>query len=247
MTMHDWSRVDDDAFHHFHGAWIFALARALNAGRLPPGYYAFGEQHLSRKSGDVLGLHASDPDSAPPPAHPGDRAVALAEALPRVSRTVPLKVAPVGKQRTLSVRHSRGHRIVALVEVVSTSNKATGTGRAEFVEKVTAALRGGIHCAVLDVLPRGRHDPSGMHGLIVDELGGEDEAVPPHKQFTFSSYLATDEPVAYLQHFALGEPVPNVPLFLTPQHYIDLPAAESYAEAYRDMPEFFREILGRPA
>ena len=36
MPMHDWTRVDPNDYHHFHLAWIAALAHALNTGRLPP-------------------------------------------------------------------------------------------------------------------------------------------------------------------------------------------------------------------
>ena len=28
MIAHDWTRVEDGTFHHFHGAWIFELAVA---------------------------------------------------------------------------------------------------------------------------------------------------------------------------------------------------------------------------
>jgi hypothetical protein len=47
MGIHDWSRVDDGIFHHFHYAWIEELTRSLNAGVLPPDYYALAEQHAA--------------------------------------------------------------------------------------------------------------------------------------------------------------------------------------------------------
>ena len=40
MPIHDWTRVDAGIFHHFHVTWIPEIARALNAGLLPDGYYA---------------------------------------------------------------------------------------------------------------------------------------------------------------------------------------------------------------
>jgi len=36
MPIHDWTRVDAGVFHRFHHEWIFAIARALKAGVLPP-------------------------------------------------------------------------------------------------------------------------------------------------------------------------------------------------------------------
>ncbi len=39
-----WTRVDAGLVHAFHQDWIGVLARALNAGVLPPGYFALHEQ-----------------------------------------------------------------------------------------------------------------------------------------------------------------------------------------------------------
>ena len=44
MPIHDWTRVDAGLFHAFHQDWIGVLARALNAGVLPPDYFALREQ-----------------------------------------------------------------------------------------------------------------------------------------------------------------------------------------------------------
>jgi hypothetical protein len=44
MPIHDWTRVRANRFHDFHQSWTIALRNALNAGRLPPGYFATVEQ-----------------------------------------------------------------------------------------------------------------------------------------------------------------------------------------------------------
>lgn len=43
MPLHDWNRTSDGQFHHFHNAWIYQLAEALNAGLLPSEFLAAGE------------------------------------------------------------------------------------------------------------------------------------------------------------------------------------------------------------
>src|SRR4051812_37818766 len=117
MPVHDWTRVKPDIFHHFHLVWLGRLSEALTP-ILPPGYYALAEQHLGRKQGDVLTLHASDPDENPePPEPPEGGGVAVADAPPRVSRTITASSDKRGGRRTLTIRHVSGHRIVALVEV----------------------------------------------------------------------------------------------------------------------------------
>ena len=45
MNVHDWTRVDAGTYHAFHIGWLTHLSEALNAGRLPPGYYSLPEQH----------------------------------------------------------------------------------------------------------------------------------------------------------------------------------------------------------
>ena len=56
MPIHDWTRVDAGIFHHFHHAWVDEIARALNRGGLPFGYYAMAEQIAGGLGPDVLTL-----------------------------------------------------------------------------------------------------------------------------------------------------------------------------------------------
>ena len=58
MPIHDWTREDAGTFHNFHQDWTIQLYRALNAGRLPPGYLAMTEQRVEGWEPDVISLHA---------------------------------------------------------------------------------------------------------------------------------------------------------------------------------------------
>src|SRR5438552_2507254 len=44
MPIHNWSRVEGGLFHDFHQAWTIEIRNALNAGVLPPQYFALAEQ-----------------------------------------------------------------------------------------------------------------------------------------------------------------------------------------------------------
>jgi hypothetical protein len=115
MQIHDWTRVGASTFHAFHARWIIHLSDMLNKGGLPPDYYADPEQHLGRKIADILTLHESNPErikNVPDP--PEGTVVAVAEAPPQVSRTCALAL-PSARPRTLTIRHTSGHRIVALI------------------------------------------------------------------------------------------------------------------------------------
>ena len=56
MPAHDWTRVDAGLFHDFHQSWTIALRNALNAGVLPPDYFALVEQSIRGPIPDVLTL-----------------------------------------------------------------------------------------------------------------------------------------------------------------------------------------------
>jgi hypothetical protein len=56
MPIHDWTRVDDGTFHHFHTLWMGEISKRLNRGILPAGYYALAEQIAGGLGPDVLSL-----------------------------------------------------------------------------------------------------------------------------------------------------------------------------------------------
>src|SRR5271166_5976345 len=92
MPIHDWTRVDAGLFHAFHHDWITNLSRALNAGVLPPDYFALPEQSIRGPVPDVLTLTLS-----PGLAEPNGTARGLAVA------TVPPRARLVGEPKTRSM------------------------------------------------------------------------------------------------------------------------------------------------
>src|SRR5258708_7500307 len=123
MALHDWTLVEAGIFHSFHNAWITHLGEALNAGVLPSGYYALGEQHFGHYIGDLLTLHAGGANGASLPSKPWDGGLAVAEAPPRVRHLLTATETNRTRRRTLAVRHVSGHQLVAVIEIVLPSNK----------------------------------------------------------------------------------------------------------------------------
>jgi len=242
MPIHDWTRVVPDVWHHFHYMWVAALTKAVEAA-LPEGYYAMAEQHLSRKSGDVLTLHRSVPDeSQPPPRPPEGGTLTVLETPPKASLRLVATDAAKARRRTLTIRHSSDDRIIALVEILSPSNKKTTADVAEFVDKACGALRAGIHLVLVDLFPPGKRTRR-MHDAIWLELG-QDVPATPKKRLIAASYAAGEPIVAYVEPLAVGDAVPDLPLFLTSEHYLNLPLGSTYQETYQDsMPERWRAVL----
>ena len=142
-----------------------------------------------------------------------------------------------------------GHRLIALLEIISPGNKDRGDHVAEFIGKATAALELGIHLLLVDLFPPGSADPQGMHGALWASFSDEPYDVPPNEPLTLASYVAEPQPDAYLEHLGFGRSLPDMPLFLRPDRYVNAPLETTYQAAFRGVPEFWRNRLmpERPA
>lgn len=166
MPMHDWTRVDSSVFHDFHVGWITEIRTALNNGLLPQGYYARAEQHAGQTIADVLTLRASvaSRETEQAPLVPDTGGVAIAEAPPRTRRKHTFEPAAVTLRRSLAIRHISGHRLVALIEIVSPANKDRPQHVQDFTGKVLSALRSGVHVLVVDRFPPDATTPRACTG-----------------------------------------------------------------------------------
>lgn len=255
MPIHDWKRVGAGTYHAFHCCWIAELQKALNVGLLPEGYYALAEQGAEVGTADVLTLQS--PATGMDPPRPGG--IAVADAPPRVGRR--LKLAPNATyrtlRRTLAIRHTSGHRVVALIEITSPANKDRPESVATFVDKVESALDRGVHVLVIDLLAPGRHDPLGLPGTVLDrvelvidvvdhdeEEDEVDDDIPgPGHPPALVSLMADRFPEAFAAYPVVGDALPEMPLFLKVGTYVNIPLEPTYDQAYRGMPAFWRDVL----
>lgn len=247
MPIHDWTRVSAGTWHAFHLSWTSEIQEALNGGLLPPKYYAQAEQIAGPLGPDVLTLQEPDvPPNGKPEAHSGtdDGGVAVATAPPHVRLTAETEMNDyVLKRRTVVIRHNSGDRIVALVELVSPGNKSAQHAIDSFVEKAHEALFRGYHLLVVDLFPPGPRDPNGIHGAIWSGLSDEPFALPPNEPLTLVAYSAGQRKKAYIEPTAVGRALIDMPLFLTPETYINVPLEATYLAAYRGVPRKWKAVL----
>lgn len=242
MPVHDWTRVEAGMFHHFHNGWITELSNAFNGGLLPPSYYSLSEQHAGRFVADILTLHASRPNGEPsPPSAEGG--LAVAESPPKVRRLLTGTETYRQRRRTLAIRHISGHRLIAIIEIVSPANKDRLESVDEFVVKTVEALDLGVHVLLIDLFPPGRHDPRGLHGAVWNEFDEGPYDLPAAEPLTVASYAAGPPVKAYLEHLAAGGALPDMPLFLSSERYIQAPLEVTYQAAYRGVPAFWRDVV----
>ena len=252
MSVHDWTKVDAGIFHAFHQIWIVELHTALTRV-LPPEYYSLPDQVAGIGNPDVLTLQlalSNPPAPAANGAHGTNEfagGVAVATAPPKTRFTDQTdETAVVRKTKSVVIRHTSGHRIVALVEIVSPSNKGSVSEIESLIRKGVEFLRNGVHLIFLDLFPPGPRDPQGIHPLIWSEFKTTDFALPSDKPLTLAAYAAGPVKRSFVETVAVGDALPQLPLFLTPELYIPVPLDTTYREAWGRMPRPWREVLEQP-
>lgn len=244
MPVHDWRRVEAGIVHAFHVAWVPEIQKALNDGVLPPGYYALAEQHFGRPIADVLTLHDRPPHE-PRSLPPDTGGIALADAPPKVRNRQTVEPAALKLRRTLAVRHISGHRLIAILEILSPANKDRAASIDEIAEKAMAALDAGVHLLIVDLFPPGPNDPCGIHGALLERIDLLDDGyrLPAQEPLTLASYAAGPRIEVFLEHVSVGAALPDMPLFLRPDRYVNVPLEPTYQAAYQGMPAFWRNVL----
>jgi len=158
--------------------------------------------------------------------------------LPNLQVLDRINVKRVGfKQKRIAIRHRTSDRLVAILEIVSPGNKASRKEWKRFVTNATAALQNGIHVFVIDPFPPPNFYPRGTHDAIWASIGGKRYVPPADQPLTYASYESSD-PISqefrcFVQPGRPGEALPEVPLFLEPERFINVPLEELYSDAMK--------------
>jgi hypothetical protein len=242
MPMHDWTRVDAGVFHAFHHEWISEISRYLNR-TLPKDYYALPEQVAAGFGPDILTLQehrrqTAEPSggtiAAPAPVQARPQARFIAESSAEFYRR---------RKSSVAVRHVSGDRIVAVVEIVSPGNKAGRAALRAFVDKACEFLEHRIHLLIIDPFPPTARDPEGIHGAIWEEVHTEPFVLPLDKRLTLAAYECDVCTRAYVNTVAVGEALPDMPLYLEASDYLTIPLERTYETAFAVMPARWQSVL----
>jgi hypothetical protein len=246
MPIHNWAAAPSGLFHHFHQQWTAAICDALNAGRLPKGFYALIEQHAGDVVPDGLTLHR-----LPRSKGPADRrgAVAVADAPPNarlITRATEEDVYAAKANRVV-VRESSSRDVVAAIEVVSPGNKHSKRAIHDFLDKSLDFLKQGVNLLIVDLFPPTPRDSQGIHKALWDEIRDEPFELPPEKRLTLAAYIAGVPTTAYVEPVTVGDPLPDMPVFLDRENYVLAPLEATYQETWALCPDEFKEDVLRPA
>ena len=241
MPAHDWTRVQSGLFHEFHQSWTVRIKDSLNAGLLPKGVYALVEKRVDGPEPDVIAVQSKQ---MPKAGGGGGTATWTAPTTKLSARTVSDAARYATRANRISVRHPLGH-VVAVIEIVSPGNKDSKNAMRSFVAKAVEFLRAGVHLLIIDLFPPSDRDPQGVHAAIWDELATEPFTLPAGQSLTLVSYQVAEEMVAHIEPSAVGDPLPDMPLFITPEAHVLVPLEATYAATWDAAPEPIRDtVLG---
>jgi hypothetical protein len=239
MPLRDHFRPPLDNRHSWdelHGQWPAMIVQRLFA-ILPAGYAAAPGVHL----GNMYEIDVStyEQDDRPPDAYTtnGEGGVATcAPPTPTLALETELPDPDEYEVRVYDTR--RGRRLVAAIEIVSPSNKDRPDTRRIFVAKVAALLQQDVCVSIVDVVTVRQFN---LYADLLELIGQSDPklgAEPPHL------YAATvrarkrsrqQPPLleAWFYPLALGQPLPQLPIWLAPKLGVTLDLEASYEDTCR--------------
>ena len=133
--------------------------------------------------------------------------------------------------------------MVAIIELVSPGNKDSRNAFRQFIDKATEFLRAGVHLLIIDLFPPTSRDPHGIHKAILEEFGDLPFDPPADKPLTLVSYRASPPLTAFIEPLAVGDTLPDAPLYLTSDLHVPVPLEKSYRDTWEVCPEPIRELV----
>ncbi len=245
MPLYDHFRPPIDRKHDwtsFHSRWAVYMADALNA-QLPERFLAENQIHLGQTTeADVVEFDRVQPLDGPVQngfGYPSSSASATAVATetvtyapPEASATYEVEYDDAFEVKVYDLKRIR--RVVAVIELVSPSNKDRPDERNKFAVKVLSYLKAGIGVVVVDIVTDKHFD---LHGEVL-RVGRTDS-----QYFTVNA--PTISAVAYrpvhrnernlvdtwFRELTVGSALPILPLALKGYGCVPLDLEATYSEA----------------
>lgn len=146
-------------------------------------------------------------------------------------------------RRQIVVQRFVGREPLAVIEIISRKNKFK---KREFDDLVAGSIRRlheGVNLLLIDPFPSA--GGNNVHAAIWRGLTGDKVEGLPDKPLTITSYVAkrADAFEVYWEPLAVGDAIPDAPLFLSPDTYVSAPINRGYGFAWDAHPDFLRERL----
>jgi hypothetical protein len=242
VPIHDWSRGSDAAFHSFQLGWTVEVRNRLNSGVLPKPLYAITETIELRP--DARFAEFPEPDGAVRLPNWEDELRDSSDLPPRTS----VQFEDDRRQYATVIVTVRDdlHQPRAAVLWVTRQDHETPYRLDSLLGLSVGALTRDIGLLVVDLFPPSKRDPRDIHKLIWDRIKDEPHELPADKPLTLASYSAGGVITAYVENVGVGDPLPDMPVFLRPYHYVPCPLESTYQTSWAVFPKELKAPLESP-
>jgi len=219
-----------------HGLWPGVIVQGLFR-LLPRRYVAAPRVHLGSSAEiDVSTYEKDEADSfAGEAGNDGGTATAVwAPSRPTLAVAADLPAQDDYEVRVYDSKH--GRRLVAAIEIVSPSNKDRPEHRRLFVAKCAALLQNQVSVTIVDLVTTRSFN---LYAELLDLIGPADPALGPEPPPLYAVASRTTKRgaawslEAWTHLFALGQPLPTLPLWLADNLAVPLELETSYEETCR--------------
>ncbi len=225
------------SWEEIHGGWPMVIVQQLKK-QLPPGFVSGLKVHSGSQIEIDIAAYERD-DALRGFSDSGGGGVATASwTLAEPSVAVETEIADDDEYEVRIYDAERERTLVAVIELVSPANKDRPQKRNAFVGKCAALLRAGVAVSIVDVVTTRQFN---LYTELMAFLGQADPtmgAEPPGIYAASCRWLLRGER-ATLQTWshvlAVGQPLPTLPLWLTPVRVIPLDLEQSYEKACDDL------------
>jgi hypothetical protein len=204
---------------------------------LPSQYVAVPRVHLGTEMEvDIAGFDRGSRRSGAAREDRGGVATVWASAEPTLAVQTDLADADEYEVRVYDAEHNR--RLVAAVELISPRNKDRPESRRQFVAKCAALLRQHVSIVLVDlVTPR----DFSLYAELLEWVGEHDPALGDHPPNIYAVSCrwrprdAADWLETWHRPLEIGQPLPELPLWLSDELAIPLDLEASYEQTCRDL------------
>ena len=215
-----------------HGQWPAELVRTL-FDLLPPGFTAEPQiYHGAPFEVDVAMIDDDDRMIADIQDGGGGTALLTAPTL-----TIPAHLSMLDEYEVLVYDEQRERTLVAAIEIVSPANKDRPDTRLDFITKVAALLRQDVCVVIVDMVTTTQ---ASLYIELLHMLRRNDPSLSESPPQLYAVTLRTRKPRkspvfldAWYYPLTLGQPLPTISLWLSPDLRIELPLEPSYSEMCR--------------
>ncbi len=216
-----------------HGGWPMMIVQTLYK-LLPPGFVAEPLVHHPAPFEVDISMTEDDDRLTYHEDQEGGTATQLLE---HPTLTIPVDLDEQDEYEVRVYDTNRQRTLVAAIEIISPANKDRPETRERFVSKVAALLRQDVCVSIIDIVTL---QQANLYVELLAKLGQVDPQLGAQDTGLYAVTLRGRKPYrkrplldAWYYPLSLGQVLPSIPIWLTPELPITLSLQASYAELCR--------------